>query len=93
MSPPWSAKAWSRQPPLLINAGWFDVTKEGKTGAFLLMFAFPMFLGAHSTLSYAPTLRWLAWIFAAPGIAYSWYSLVFQYWPAARRGLADPVLR
>lgn len=66
----------------------FDVTQEGKTGAFLLMFAFPMFLGSHSTLSYAPALGWLAWVFALPGIAYSWYSLVFQYWPAARRGMA-----
>jgi cardiolipin synthase (CMP-forming) len=65
----------------------FDVTKEGKTGAFLLMFAFPMFLGSHSTLSYASILEWLAWVFAVPGVIYSWYSLVFQYWPAARRGL------
>lgn len=66
----------------------FDVTKEGKAGAFLLMFAFPMFLGAQSTLSYAPALGWSAWVFALPGIAYSWYSVFFQYWPAARRGMA-----
>lgn len=62
----------------------FDVTWEGKTGAFLLMFAFPMFLGAQSTLSYAPVLQWLSWIFVIPGIGYSWFSLLFQYLPAAR---------
>ncbi len=60
------------------------VTWEGKTGAFLLMFAIPMFLGAASTLSYADILGWLAWVFAVPGIAYSWYSLIFQYVPEAR---------
>ncbi len=64
-----------------------DVTWEGKTGAFLLMFAIPMFLGAASTLSYAAILAWLAWIFVVPGLAYSWYSLVVQYVPEARRRL------
>ncbi len=66
----------------------FDVTFEGKTGALLLMFAFPMFLGANSTLSYAGLLGWLAWVFAVPGIGFSWYSLLFQYFPEARRRLA-----
>lgn len=66
----------------------FPVTWEGKTGTFLLMFAFPMFLGAASTLSYAPVLGWLAWLFAIPGLGYSWYSAIFQYVPAARTGLA-----
>lgn len=68
----------------------FPVTWEGKTGTFLLMFAVPMFLGAASTLSYAPLLAWLAWLFAVPGIGYSWYSALFQYLPSARRGLASP---
>jgi hypothetical protein len=67
----------------------FDVTWEGKTGAFLLMFAFPMFLGGNSTLSYAEILELLAWLFVVPGIAYSWFSLLFQYVPEARAGLAD----
>lgn len=66
----------------------FEVTWEGKTGAFLLMFAFPMFLGAESSLSYAPVLSWLAWIFAIPGLGYSWYSLVVQYAPKIRNALA-----
>ncbi len=66
----------------------FPVTWEGKTGTFLLMFAVPLFLGAASTLSYAPVLGWLAWLFAVPGIGYSWYSALFQYLPSARGGLA-----
>ena len=67
----------------------FDVTWEGKTGTFLLMFAFPMYLGAESTLSYAPILAWLAWLFAVPGLAYGWYAALFQYVPAARAGLRN----
>lgn len=61
------------------------VTWEGKTGAFLMMFAVPMFLGAESTLSYAPILAWLAWLFAVPGLAYGWYSTLGQYLPLIRR--------
>lgn len=65
----------------------FDVTWEGKTGAFLLMFAFPLFLGSYSTLSYAGVLGPLAWMFALPGLAFSYYSVLFQYVPLTRRGL------
>ncbi len=73
----------------LLGAQRFPVTWEGKTGTFLLMFAFPMFLGANSTLSYAPILTWLAWMFAVPGLGYSWYSAVFQYVPTARSALPN----
>lgn len=62
-----------------------QVTWEGKTGTFFLMFAFPMFLGAASTLSYAFVLGWLAWFFAVPGLAYSWYSALGQYLRVALR--------
>jgi cardiolipin synthase len=62
-----------------------DVTFEGKTGAFMLMFAFPMFLGATSTLSYAGLLGWLAWVFAIPGVIFAVYSLGWQYLPEARK--------
>jgi cardiolipin synthase len=65
----------------------FPVTWEGKTGTFLLMFAVPMYLGAESTLSYAPILAWLAWLFAVPGLGYSWFSALFQYLPSARAAL------
>ncbi len=69
--------------PLATSRGMsrIEVTREGKTGTFFLMFAFPMFLGANSTLSYAPVLRWLAWIFVVPGLAYSWYAMGVQYLP------------
>ncbi|MEM8925306.1 MAG: CDP-alcohol phosphatidyltransferase family protein [Actinomycetota bacterium] len=63
------------------------VTWEGKTAAFLLMFAVPMFLGANSTLSYAPILGPLAWLFAVVGLGYGWYSALFQYLPVARASL------
>jgi len=55
------------------------VSWEGKTGAFAMMFALPMFLGGESTLSYATFLAWAAWAFALPGLAYAWYSALFQY--------------
>ncbi|MCP3988810.1 MAG: CDP-alcohol phosphatidyltransferase family protein [Actinomycetia bacterium] len=64
-----------------------QVTWEGKSGTFFLMFAFPLFLGAESTLSYAGLLGWLAWLFTVPGLAYSWYSAIFQYLPIVRRAL------
>lgn len=67
-----------------IGAGTLDVTWEGKTAAFALMFAIPMFLGANSDLSYAGILGWLAWVFAVPGLAYGYYSLFFQYVPTLR---------
>jgi len=66
-----------------------NVTWEGKTGTFLMMFGLPMFLGGASTLSYAPVLAWLAWIFSIPGLAYSWYSALFQYLPAALNRESD----
>lgn len=67
-----------------------DVTFAGKTGAFLLMFSVPMFLGARSTLSYAEVLDVLKWVFFVPGVAAAWYSLLGQYIPEARRRLAAP---
>jgi len=72
-----------------VGAGTLAVTWEGKTAAFALMFAVPMFLGANSTLSYAGLLEWLAWIFVVPGLAYGYYSLVFQYVPTLRARMAD----
>jgi cardiolipin synthase (CMP-forming) len=71
-----------------LGARRIDVTWEGKTGTFLLMVAFPLFLGANSTLSYAPLLGWLAWLFALPGLVYS-YVAAYQYVPRARSALAE----
>lgn len=65
----------------------FAVTWEGKTGTFLLFFAVPAFLGANSTLSYAPVLEVLAWVATVPGLAYSYYAAFGQYLPQARASL------
>ncbi len=71
-----------------LGARRLDVTWWGKTGTFLLMFAFPMFLGSVSTLSYAPALRWGAWAFGLPGLAISWYSAA-AYVPIAVRATRE----
>lgn len=71
-----------------VGVGTLAVTWEGKTAAFALMFAVPMFLGANSELPYADILGWLAWIFVLPGLAYGFYSLIFQYVPTLRASMA-----
>ena len=72
-----------------VGAGTLAVTWEGKTAAFALMFAVPMFLGSNSTLSYADVLGWMAWVFAIPGLAYGYWSLLFQYVPMLRGRIAE----
>jgi len=76
-----------------VGMGTLAVTWEGKTAAFALMFALPIFLGANSTLSYAGALTWLAWIFVIPGLGYGFYSLIFQYIPALRASVASAAER
>lgn len=49
-----------------------DVTWFGKAGTFFLMFAFPFFLGSHSTLGWADTSRFLAWATGIPGLVLSY---------------------
>lgn len=71
-----------------MGARRIDVTWEGKAGTFAMMFALPMFLGGESTLSYAPLLDVLAWVFAVPGVILSYVSAA-QYVPLARAALAD----
>lgn len=71
-----------------LGARRIDVTREGKAGTFLLLFAFPLFLGSGSTLSYAPLLGVLAWLFAVPGLVYS-YVAAAQYVPRARSALVE----
>jgi len=63
-----------------------DVTWYGKAGTFGLMFAFPLFLGSHSTVSYAGLCGFLAWVAGIPGLILSWYSLLL-YIPIARQAL------
>ena len=52
-----------------------DVHWTGKTGAFFLMFALPLFvLGAHDGYSLASTATHIAWWFAIPGIIFGYVS-------------------
>lgn len=71
----------------MLGARRIDVTWWGKAGTFALYFAFPMWLGGKSTLSYAPFLDAAAWFFAIPGLLAGWYS-VLLYVGLARRALA-----
>jgi cardiolipin synthase len=64
-----------------------DVQLIGKAGAFGLMCAFPLFLAAHSTISWHHTALVLAWIAAGLGLVLGWAS-VFVYIPLVRAALA-----
>jgi len=71
-----------------LGAKRIDVTWWGKAGTFANMFAFPLFLGSHSTVSYHGVCAVLAWVAAVPGLALSYYAL-FLYIPLARRALQE----
>jgi cardiolipin synthase len=71
-----------------MGARRIDVTWWGKLGTFLMFFAFPFWLGANSTLSYAPLLEVLAWVAGVPGLIVSWYAAC-RYVPLARRALHE----
>lgn len=64
-----------------------DVVWAGKAGTFALMFALPLFLFGHSTLSWHPVPEGWAWAFTVPGLALSWWAAA-SYVPRARRALA-----
>lgn len=66
-----AARTVLRRPKLAVN-------RLGKTGTFFAYFAFPMWLGGNSTLSYANVLEVSAWAFAVPGVVAAWVSLA-QY--------------
>jgi cardiolipin synthase len=69
-----------------MGARRIDVTWYGKAGTFGLMFAFPLFLGSHSTVSYAGLCGFLAWVTGIPGLILSWYAAL-RYIPIARAAL------
>ena len=71
-----------------LGAKRLEVTWWGKTGTFLLYFAFPMWLGGTSTLSYAGFLNAAAWFFALPGLVAAYYA-AFQYAGLGRQALAE----
>ena len=52
------------------------------------MFAFPMFLASHSTLSIRDEFGVAAWLCAIPGMALSYYAAA-TYVPIARRALQE----
>jgi cardiolipin synthase len=71
-----------------MGARRIDVTWYGKAGTLANMFAFPLFLGSHSTVAYADLCGFLAWIAAIPGLVLSYYAL-FLYIPLARTALRE----
>jgi len=71
-----------------LGARRIDVTWVGKAGTFGLMFAFPMFLASHSTLSVRDEFGVAAWLCAIPGMALSYYAAA-TYIPIARRALQE----
>jgi cardiolipin synthase len=71
-----------------LGARRIDVTWYGKAGTFLLMMAFPLFLGSHSDIWWADFAGFAAWATGIPGLILSLYSAAL-YVPLARRALAE----
>jgi cardiolipin synthase len=72
----------------MLGARRIDVTWWGKAGTFGLMVAFPLFLAAHSDLSWAGVADEMAWMAGIPGLALSLYAAA-MYVPVAREALAE----
>ncbi len=66
-----------------LGAERLSVTWWGKTGAFLLMFAYPFLLAGSADISWADTATLLGWLFGIPGLFFAYYSLA-EYLPAGR---------
>ncbi|CAB4323084.1 MAG: CDP-alcohol phosphatidyltransferase family protein [Actinobacteria bacterium] len=71
-----------------LGARRIDVTRAGKTGTFLLMFAFPAFVAGASTFWWAPISLGFAWLFVIPGLLFSYYAFI-RYVPIGMRALKD----
>ena len=71
-----------------MGAARIDVTWVGKAGTFCNMFAFPLFLGGASDLSWHETAQALGWAFAIPGLVLSYFAAA-AYVPLARKALAE----
>jgi cardiolipin synthase len=71
-----------------FGASRIDVTWYGKAGTFFLMFAFPLFLGGHSTARVHSLSNALGWVATVPGLAFSLYAAAL-YVPLARRALRE----
>jgi cardiolipin synthase len=71
------------------GAARIDVTWVGKAGTFCNLFAFPLFLGGVSGITWHHTATALGWGFAVPGLVLSWYAAGAYVRPARdalRRG-------
>ena len=64
-----------------------DVQWAGKAGTLALMVSFPLFMMGTPGPWGSPALV-IAWLFAVPGMALSWYAAV-TYVPMGRRALAE----
>ncbi|MEW6473711.1 MAG: CDP-alcohol phosphatidyltransferase family protein [Actinomycetota bacterium] len=64
-----------------------DVQWAGKAGTLALMVSFPLFMMGTPGPWGRPALV-IAWLFAVPGMALSWYA-AFTYVPMARRALIE----
>ncbi len=64
------------------------VTWLGKTGTFVLMFAFPLYLMSHADVAGQSVWSAVAWVFGVVGLAVS-YAAMLGYVPLARAALAD----
>lgn len=71
-----------------LGARKIDVTWWGKTGTFMLMFAFPFFLAGNSDIGIASWFEVGAWVCVVIGLPIHYYS-AFGYVPAARDALRD----
>jgi cardiolipin synthase len=71
-----------------LGARRIDVTRVGKTGTFLLMFALPAFVAGESTFWWAPISSGLAWLFVLPGLLFSYYAAA-RYVPIGVQALRE----
>jgi len=71
-----------------LGADRIDVIWAGKAGTFAVMIAFPLFLIGHANISWRRQAMAAAWVWALPGLALAWYSVV-RYVPLARNALAS----
>lgn len=72
----------------LLGARRADVTWFGKAGTFGLMWAFPLFLSAHSTFGWRDTALILAYVSGIPGLVFSYVAWA-QYGPIGMRALRE----
>jgi cardiolipin synthase (CMP-forming) len=71
-----------------LGARRIDVTWWGKTGTFLLMFSYPLFLLAAADRGVSDAAWWAAWACGVPGLLISFYA-AWGYLPVARAALVQ----